>query len=62
MVVVALLDDHAVLEDSDAAGVSNRRQSVCYRQNCPSLGQVLESFLDELLGHCVEGGRGLVKD
>ena len=62
LLVVAALDDAAVVEHHDRVRVLDRRQPVSDDEHRPSLHQCVHALLDEILGASVDGRRRLVED
>ena len=62
LVVRALLDDPAVLEDDDQVGVADRREAVRDDERGPAVQQAAERLLDLALGADVDRARRLVED
>ena len=60
LLVSALLDEFAVVEDADHIGVADGAEAVGDDEGGAVRAELVEGLLDELLGGVVEGGGGLV--
>jgi hypothetical protein len=61
-IVLAALDDFAVVEDEDLVGVADGGQSVSYDKAGPLLQKPVEGLLDEFLRGVVDAGGGFVEE
>ena len=62
VVVRAVLDDLALVDNEDEVGVANRREAVSDHERGPPLHDLVESVEDHFLGLRVDRGRRLVEN
>src|SRR5271155_679666 len=62
LVVSAIFDGHALLQNNDLVGFSNRRESMCNGDGGSVLGHAVESGLHDVLAAHVDRAGGFVEN